>query len=121
MKTYISIDGDDIGRKITACYIENDEQKLSNLSNLLSVAVRKITKLLQAEGFSVIFSAADGVVGFSDKPSIDFPALHKKIQSIAPLGITFSAGVGRSLREAYLALTYAKSSGKNSIADLNCP
>ncbi|MFE8601370.1 mCpol domain-containing protein [Archangium violaceum] len=115
---YLTIDGDDIGRKITACYIENDEEKLSELSSSLSAAVHQITNLLQAEGFKVIFSAADGVVGASADPKIDFLELHRRIQSLAPPGITFSAGVGRSLREAYLALTYAKSTGKNSIVDL---
>lgn len=115
---YVTIDGDDIGRKITACYIENNEAKLNELSTSLSAAVQRIADLLRAEGFKIIFSAADGVVGSSTTPRISLSELHQKIQALAPPGITFSAGVGRSLRDAYLALTYAKSSGKNSIVDL---
>jgi hypothetical protein len=116
---YLTIDGDDIGRKITACYIENNEEKLNELSTSLSAAVQRISDLLRTEGFKLIFSAADGVVGSSDDPQVDFSELYRKIQSLAPPGITFSAGVGKSLRDAYLALTYAKSSGKNSIVNFS--
>lgn len=114
---YLTIDGDDIGRKITACYLENDELKLSEISHSLSCAVQAISALLQARGFKLIFSAADGIVGVLKGDEIDFLILFNQIQELAPLGITFSAGIGSSLRDAYCALTYAKSTGKNNLVD----
>lgn len=118
-RTYITIDGDDVGRKITACYIENDDVKLRELSNVMSEAVIKIAKLLEMYGFTIIFSAADGVAGFVEGKRADFISIHKSIQQSAPVGFTFSAGVGESMRDAYMALLYAKSSGKNVIVSLN--
>lgn len=114
---YLTIDGDDIGRKITACYLENDELKLSEISHSLSCAVQEISALLQVRGFKLIFSAADGIVGALTGDEIDFLVLFHQIQELAPPGITFSAGIGSSLRDAYCALTYAKSTGKNNLVD----
>lgn len=114
---YLTIDGDDIGRKITACYLENNEEKLADISNSLSCAVSKISELLKSEGFKLIFSAADGIVGVSTDRKIDFLRIFEMIQKLAPSGITFSAGVATSLKEAYCALTYAKCIGKNNLVN----
>jgi hypothetical protein len=62
----------------------------------------------------VIFCAADGVVA-SIEIDVDFKEIFKKINILAPKGITFSAGVGTSLKEAYIALISAKSNGKNCL------
>jgi len=59
---YISIDGDDIGSKITACYLRNDECGLSELSASLKKSTNEIAIKLKKIGFNVIFCAADGVV-----------------------------------------------------------
>jgi hypothetical protein len=109
---YIIIDGDDIGRRITSCYITNDEKQLAKISIEMSSTVIKISQLLQEAGYQVIFCAADGVVGMNPN-QVDLKALFDRIRSLAPNGVTFSAGAGESLRQAYLALTHAKCSGKN--------
>lgn len=114
---YLTIDGDDIGRKITSCYLENDELKLAEISSILTYTVREISSLLQTEGFKLIFSAADGIVGVSTNREIDLTGLFQKVQRLAPDGITFSAGAGRDLKDAYCALTYAKCKGKNNLVD----
>lgn len=111
---YISIDGDDVGRKITSCYITNNRQMLEKISNDLVKSTNEIATLLVKEGFTVIFCAADGVVATSDKYS-DVRGLFKKIQALSPENSTFSAGVGENLRNAYLALLNSKSNGKNTI------
>lgn len=111
---YISIDGDDVGRKITACYISNDEKKLKNISKKLETTTKCISSLLVSTGFKILFSAADGVAAATDK-TVDFSELFEKIRSLAPKGFSYSAGVGSTLREAYIALQAAKSNGKNRL------
>lgn len=111
---YISIDGDDIGRKITSCYLRNDEEKLKSVSKSLKKSTSNISNLLESLGFDVLFCAADGVAA-SIEVNIDFMELFESINSLAPAGISFSAGAGNSLREAYVALLAAKSNGKNCL------
>lgn len=112
--TYITIDGDDVGRKIASCYISNDEKKLKAISRDLVDSTKNISNLLKMRGFNVLFCAADGVVA-SIETNIDFVELFESIQKLAPISISFSAGVGNSLREAYVALLAAKSNNKNSL------
>jgi hypothetical protein len=109
---YIIIDGDDIGRRITSCYITNDEVQLAKISTEMSNTVIEISQLLQEAGYQVIFCAADGVVGMNPN-RVNLKALFDRIQVLAPRGVTFSAGTGGNLQQAYLALTHAKCSGKN--------
>jgi GGDEF domain-containing protein len=109
---YISIDGDDVGRRITACYISNNEKGLQEISKNLETSTRKISSLLVSLGFKVLFCAADGVVASTEK-TVNFTNLFESISSLAPEGISYSAGVGDTLREAYIALQAAKSNGKN--------
>ncbi|ASK19253.1 mCpol domain-containing protein [Halomonas sp. N3-2A] len=111
---YISIDGDDVGRKITSCYLSNDRDGLVKLSQSLEVSTKAISIKLQEHGFDVIFCAADGVVG-STALEVDVRSLFSEMREIAPEGVTFSAGAGGNLRESYIALTSAKCSGKNCL------
>ncbi|MBU1308332.1 MAG: mCpol domain-containing protein [Gammaproteobacteria bacterium] len=113
---YISIDGDDIGRKITSCYLSNDHLRLAELSQSLQDSTKAISTLLQEHGFDIIFCAADGVVA-STESAIDLNSIFTEIRNISPDGLTFSAGSGENLRECYIALMSAKSNGKNCLHD----
>lgn len=113
---YISIDGDDIGMKITSCYLNNDEAQLGSLSEGIEGSTLKVAALLEQNGFFIIFRAADGVVART-MTDCNFEELFVRINLCAATGITFSAGVGSSLREAYIALLNSKSNGKNQISD----
>ena len=110
--TYITIDGDDIGRQITAMYLRNDPVSLSAFAAMVQDKAEQIARMLQTQGFTVIFCAADGVVGHADKPLSNGSHLYPLIQSIGGHDLTFSAGMGGSLRDAYIALLAAKSNGK---------
>ena len=112
---YITIDGDDTGRKIVSCYINNDEAKLREISESLALSIYRVTDLLKVEGFRIVFSAADGVAAHTSI-DIDYMRLFDRIRGLAPTGFTFSVGVGSTLQEAYIALVNAKSSGKNSLS-----
>ena len=111
---YITIDGDDIGRRITSCYLNEDEDGLKDISLGLKSAVENIADLLKSNGFEVIFCAADGVLAKTHS-EVDYELLFSKIQRCSALNFTFSAGVGDTLQSAYVALLDSKSSGKNQI------
>lgn len=115
MLTYIVLDGDDIGQMIAACYFNNDIQQLSQVNALVEDKITKIAKLLQWEGFTILFCAADGVAAQSRLKSPNFCDLYRRVTEIGGAEITFSAGVGESIREAYIALLTAKSRGKARI------
>lgn len=117
---YISIDGDDIGRKITSFYLSNNASALTQLSTNLKKSTQSISELLRQEGFTIVFCAADGVVAFVDSFYAEYDQLFHKINSNhTPPNINFSAGVGNSLSEAYVALTAAKCNGKNCLFNYN--
>ncbi|EPB0848153.1 mCpol domain-containing protein [Yersinia enterocolitica] len=114
---YIAIDGDDVGRKITSSYLSNSEEKLACISNKLNETTKKISNMLLVNRFEIIFQAADGVTAKTDDDvDVDLNIVFDKIKSYSFDGITFSAGVGASLREAYVALLNSKSNGKNMIS-----
>lgn len=110
---YAYIDGDDIGLKIEKSFMENDEFNLSLINNKVKNMKEIITTYLVANGFEIIFSGADGIIckrnDIESAEILDF--IRKNVQ-----GITFSLGVGKSLRDSYLALRYAKCNGKNICA-----
>lgn len=112
---YISVDGDDVGRAITSLYLSNNSDGLRRLSISLQASTELVSKKLQQYNFEVIFCAADGVVAFKKESKVDFEQVFSEIQALAPKNITFSAGIGGSLRESYIALTSAKCNGKNRL------
>jgi len=111
---YISIDGDDVGRKLASCYLSNDREGLTALSLALRHSMEAVAAALELRGFSVIFCAADGVVACADATT-DLEETFEEVGRLAPVGITLSAGSGASLRESYIALISAKSNGKNCL------
>lgn len=110
--TYIAIDGDDVGRRITAMYLRNDPISLGEIAAMVQDKVQQIAGTLRAQGFTVIFCAADGVVAYAASPLSGVSEVYQLIQLIGGNELSFSAGVGGSLREAYVALLSAKSNGK---------
>jgi hypothetical protein len=119
---YITIDGDDIGQMITSSYLKNDVNELSRINRVVNNKTRKIAIFLESQGFSIIFCAADGVAGFTHNAKVDGDLIFSSIKSLAEPELHFSAGMGSTLQEAYIALLSAKSSGKrclHSFSDLN--
>lgn len=109
---YITIDGDDIGQKISACYFRNDSDALFNLNKLVAGIVTDIAQFLSEQGYEIIFSAADGVAAYSSSCTSSGEMLYREISKFGGKELTFSVGVGDSLREAYIALLASKSNGK---------
>ncbi|WP_338563068.1 mCpol domain-containing protein [Erwinia sp. E_sp_B01_3] len=110
---YVTIDGDDVGQKISASYLFNNVEELIEINNLVNCATLKISDILAENGFDVIFRAADGVAARIESDSVELSEIFDKIQMISCGNITFSMGSGRSLKDSYIALITAKSNGKN--------
>ncbi|HFK6836084.1 TPA: mCpol domain-containing protein, partial [Citrobacter freundii] len=87
---YIVIDGDDVGRKITASYISNSEERLIHISNKLNNTTKEISKMLSINGFEIIFQAADGVTAKATH-EVNLHDIFNKIKSYSFDEITFSA------------------------------
>lgn len=116
---YVAIDGDDIGRKLASSYLANRPDNLKATKDLIDIKTRKISELLSSLGYDVFFCAADGVTGALEADKINSSSLYQEIESIGGREISFSVGVGKSLRESYVALLYAKSTGKARVCDFN--
>ena len=116
---YITIDGDDIGQMITSSYLKNDLHELSKINRVVNEKTLLISKFLKEQGFNIIFCAADGVAGFIDQIAIDKVFIFDSIKSLAEPELSFSAGIGTTLQEAYIALLSAKSNGKCCLHDFN--
>lgn len=116
---YVTIDGDDIGRKLASCYLSNRAEALRATKNLVDRKTQEISELLSSMGYEIFFCAADGISGVLSADQIDTASLYQKIEDVSGDELTFSAGVGNSLRESYVALLYAKSTGKARICDFN--
>ncbi|WP_334068858.1 mCpol domain-containing protein [Burkholderia cepacia] len=112
---FITIDGDDIGQRITKYYLGNDAKSLSELNQKMIETTRRIADYLEQLGFSIIFCGADGVAGHAKTSSISENEIFKEISALGKECATFSAGTGDTLRESYVALMAAKSHGKAQI------
>lgn len=110
---YAYIDGDDIGLKIENSFMNNDEDSLRTINNHVKKAVADICSKLRNEGHEIIFGGADGII--CKKDHIRVKDLLYYVRGCSE-EIKFSIGVGKNLRDSYLALRYAKSNGKNIAA-----
>ena len=107
---YVYIDGDDIGLEIEKSFMENDEASLKQINEDMNSIAKKMSSYFIDAGFSVLFLGADGIICKGD--SINIKELSSYIKEISSK-FTFSIGVGNNLRDAFLALRYAKSIGKD--------
>ena len=115
---FVTIDGDDIGQKITSAYLTNNAKELVRVNDLVQEKTKSIAHFLKSQGFEILFCAADGVAG-SICSEFDKNIIFSQIKKIAEQEISFSVGVGTTLREAYIALLSAKSSGKGRLHDFS--
>lgn len=107
---YIYIDGDNIGLKIEQSFLNNNERDLLEINSKVTNAVKHITSYLITCKYEIIFSGADGII--SKGELMNFHNLLKIVRAIDS-ELTFSIGIGNSLKDSYVALRYAKSYGKN--------
>ena len=108
---YIGIDGDDIGRKLEECFFDNNEDLIKTLSGLVDNSLKKISLFLQKMKMQIIFCSGDSLLCKGEE--FEFEKLHDFLKK--EKDINFSVGIGNSMFKTYIALKYAKVSGKNRI------
>lgn len=113
---YFYIDGDDVGLRLERSLLNNDEIALIRINAEVTSIIDKLTERLVDLGCEVVFSGADGVIGKCK--SGDSEAIQRCVCTLNA-SLTFSIGIGWSLRDAFAALRFAKASGKNGLATLD--
>jgi len=112
---FVTIDGDDVGSRLAACYLSNDVKTLKSTKELVDFKTRRISEMLVTFGYDVLFCAADGGTAYTPESALDEGSLYQSIKDTVGDELAFSVGIGSNLREAYVALLFAKSTGKAQI------
>ena len=106
---YIAIDGDNIGATVERYVILEERDALTQYAASVDSAIKRLGDELSAIGGLIVFCGGDSVLAeFSEDQEI---ALIKKL-IFRTRNIGISIGSGSTMREAYLALKMAKTSGK---------
>ncbi len=109
---YIGIDGDNIGSRLELGFLQNREEDIKLISQKVDRAISVMAEMLQSLGMEVIFFSGDSLLCKGE--NLDTDVLIQLIESQS-ITFNFSAGVGNTLRDTYLALKYAKTSGKGRV------
>ncbi|MFF4882642.1 mCpol domain-containing protein [Streptomyces nigra] len=106
------IDGDDVGNKVETHILANDITKFVESSRMINAALEGLAaRMAELPGVSLVHTGGDSILIEVQDGSVDLitQALN---EAQSPGTLTFSAGVGSTLRQSFLALRMAKSSGK---------
>jgi hypothetical protein len=109
---YLGVDGDNIGALLEKRLLEDDEGGVRILSKEVDTAIIEMAQAFREVGMEIIFSSGDSLLCKGEV--LDLDKLIKTIK-LKSFKFRFSAGVSDTLRNTYLALKYAKVSGKNRI------
>lgn len=107
---FIYIDGDNIGLTIEMSFLNNDEKLLKKINLDVVKSISKITEYLVLKNQEIIFSGADGIICKGENIILQELLEFTRIVNSK---LTFSIGSGKSLKDCYIALRYAKSYNKN--------
>lgn len=118
-KIYIAIDGDNVGQQLELYMFTNNLEQLRAFSLAFKRQMEWLEeRLLTDFHANIVFSGGDNLLAvatFEDAFSIDIHLLKNLAKQFQEVGNTLSIGIGKSPRQAFLALNFAKVSGKNSI------
>ena len=113
---YVGIDGDNIGSKIELYFLEDSEESIQVFSEIVGKTIRLVASQLEELGMKIIFCGGDSILCRADE--IDTVKLRDILTVEAKNEIRFSVRVGETMKQAYMALKYAKTSGKDRIVIL---
>lgn len=109
---FIAIDGDLVGRKIEKLIISNKLDELIEYSQAINQSVNSIRLVADSIAGKTYLQGGDSLL-VEVKSYQSF--IEKLIVIHSELIVTFSVGIGKNPVEAYLALKFAKSSGRGLI------
>ena len=107
--TYISIDGNNIGKVLEKYILCNHLEALKAFSGDLSQKIDKIRQLILCKNGTVFLAGGDNILASVDSAII--PTVISIVYAFESEDIKFSIGMGESAVSAYLALKYAKATG----------
>ena len=114
-RLYIAVDGDDIGNRLEYLMLTNNLEELTSFSESFRQSLRWLGKCIEDDlGAEIVFSGGDNLLAITtatDVPIDKLDAIRHKFAERT--GKSLSAGIGKSARQAYVALKLAKASGKN--------
>lgn len=106
---FLAIDGDDIGRAVERLIVLATADEVAAFSQAVDAALDDITQRIEERGALVILRGGDSLL--AEMPEIR-PEEIEQLLAGASGTLTFSAGTGGTMRNAFLALKLAKASGK---------
>lgn len=112
---YAMIDGDDIGIKMEFHILRNDVESFIKQSEKINNSMRIVLNEIRSiEGVNILSTGGDSALAELEEGA-KFPLTRAlgDVQGVG--GFHFSAGIGWSLRECYIALRMAKAAGKSKI------
>ncbi|WP_443060430.1 mCpol domain-containing protein [Streptomyces sp. NBC_00459] len=110
--SYLIIDGDDVGGKVEAHLLANDVDSFVASSKEISASIDQLVDSLnEIPGVYVVSAGGDSILARIDNP--DIGSICDRLSGLQRPGqFTFSAGMGETLRESFVALRMAKAAGK---------
>jgi len=109
---YIAIDGDEIGSRMEAYILECHEEMIKKYNMQVNQFLEIIKLYLIKKNIRVILDAGDSILGEGTiilEETIEFFRKNSKND------VTVSVGIGDSMRDSYIALKYAKATGKKRL------
>lgn len=116
-RIFIALDGDNVGSNLEFLVIKNDIESLRDFSRKFEESIRWFEGELKRRFHAVtIFSGGDNLLVYAEQEKFSIAELRDlKEQFYLKCQKTLSIGLGKTPREAYFSLKFAKSSGKNTI------
>ena len=106
---FISIDGDNIGKKLEKFIFLGDIHGLNKFSCTISTKVQSLSTLITELGGEVHIAAGDNLLASISEHSSDKVLLS--VKKINTQEFAFSVGFSQDIKACYLALKYAKTLG----------
>ncbi|MEV5579415.1 mCpol domain-containing protein [Streptomyces parvus] len=109
------IDGDDVGNKVESHLLSNNVSGFTESSKMITDFIDALADALSSVSTAKVVSVGgDSILVEIDQSAIG--ELVEVLNSLQRPGVfTFSAGVGPTLRESFIALRMAKSTGKQKV------
>ncbi|MBQ8928736.1 MAG: mCpol domain-containing protein [Oscillospiraceae bacterium] len=111
---FFAMDGDAIGKRLEQYIFTSDTAGLHTLSLGIQEDVRTVSALLRAQGGTVHMEGGDNLLGECTQDAAAV-LLRAVTQINAHRAYHFSVGIADSMIGAYMALKYAKLSGKAAV------
>lgn len=110
---FISIDGNNIGKRIEQYILSEQFDALRSFSDCVSTAISKVSHFIVGLGGTVLMSGGDNLL--ATVPQNECHSIIRFLTQIQTKGIPFAMGIGHNARASFLALKYAKATESNCI------